>query len=136
MAALTESKEIVEKKSELIAHPVVAAGVIYRGAMVKHNAAGYLAPAAAESGAVFAGIAYEEKDNSAGSAGDVKCLVMKKGSFLLEGAGFSQADVGSKVYASDDQTISTTQGANEQEIGRIEEFVSATQVWVDIKPIV
>ncbi len=132
MAALTTGVNLTEKEGKLLAHPVVASDVIYKGALLKHNAAGYLAPMAAESGAFFAGIAYETVDNSAGSAGDVACKVMKVGTFLMVTSGMAQADVGSTVYASDDATFSTTQASNEVAVGVITEYVSATSVWVRI----
>ena len=132
MTALAKGISLTEKEGKLLAHPVVAADIIYKGALVKHNAAGYLEPCSAELGAFFAGIAYEEKDNSAGSAGDVVCKVMKEGVFLMTTSGMAQADVGSPVYASDDATFSTTQATNEQKVGDIVEFVSATEVWVKI----
>ena len=129
MAALTDNKEVLMKEGKLISMPM-AVDVIYRGALCKINAAGFLEPCSAEAGAVFAGVAWEEVDNSAGSAGDKECRVERHGMHKLEGSGFAQSDVGSKVYASDDQTVSTTQGANEQEIGTIVKFESATEVWV------
>lgn len=132
MAVLTDDIKLEEKPGHLVDSPVVASDIIYQGALVKHNAAGYIAPAAAESGAVFAGVAYERVDNSSGAAGDKMVRVIKMGTFLLTGSGFTQANVGASVYASDDQTISTTQGTNEQEVGKIVKFVSATQVWVKI----
>lgn len=132
MAALTDNKEVLEKHRRLLSFPVVASDIIYKGAIVKINAAGYLAPMAAEAGAFNAGIAYEKVDNSAGSAGDEECLVLREGVFKLAGSGFSQADLGSTVYASDDQTVSTTQGANEIAVGKIVEVVSATEIYVDI----
>ncbi len=132
MAALTENVDRKEKEGKLLAHPVVASDIIYQGAIVKHNAAGYLAPMAAEAGAAFAGIAYEKVDNSAGAAGDLTCRAEKYGAFLMNGTGFSQADVGSIAYASDDNTISTTQGTNELAVGRIVEFISSTEVRVRI----
>ncbi|MCP3684549.1 MAG: cytoplasmic protein [bacterium] len=128
MAALTESIN-VEEQHGVIADSPCAVDVIYRGALVMHNAAGFLAPCAAESGAVFAGIAEEEVDNSAGAAGDKNCKHIHDGRFLLTGAGFVQADVGEIVYASDDQTITKTAGSNVL-VGKIQKFVSATQVWV------
>jgi len=131
MAALTERKQ-VEEKDGVKLDLAMAVDEIFAGALLKINAAGFLAPAAAEVGATFAGVAYEDNDNSSGSAGDIASKVIAQGLFLLEGSGFAQADVGELVYASDDQTISTTQGANEQEVGVIKEFISATQVWVQI----
>jgi len=133
MAALTANVDRKEKEGKLVASPVVASDIIYQGALVKHNAAGYLAPCAAEAGAVFAGVAYEKVDNSAGAAGAKTCRVEKKGSFLMSsGTSLSQADVGSAVYASDDDTVSTTQATNEQLVGYIVEFISSTQVRVRI----
>lgn len=132
MAALTESVEVIEKSGLKVAEPM-AVDVIYRGAMLKTNAAGFVAPCASEAGAKFSGIAYEEKDNSTGSAGDESAQVMKEGRFLLTGSGLAQTDVGVPVYASDDQTITKTYAANLQRVGIIDEFVSATQVYVRIE---
>jgi len=131
--SLSANKEVERKDGEIAEHPC-AAEHIYMGALVKKNAAGFLAKCAAESGAVFAGIAVEEKDNSAGSAGDLKCRVYKKGRFLLVGSGFAQTDVGQPVYATDDNTITKTNAADKQLVGIIDEYVSSTKVWVDIKP--
>jgi|SaaInlStandDraft_2_1057019.scaffolds.fasta_scaffold124811_2 hypothetical protein len=133
MTALAANKNIGEKEGKLIDCPVVNADIIYKGALVKHNAAGYIAPAAAEVGGVFAGIAFEKADNSAGSAGDISVRVQKTGLFLMVGTGtIAQTDIGQVAYASDDQTVSKTQGANEQAVGVFAVFVSATSVWVRI----
>lgn len=132
MAALTESIEVIEKSGLKVAEPM-AVDVIFRGALLKTNAAGFVAPCASEAGAKFSGIAYEEKDNSAGSAGDVVAKVIKEGRFLLTGTSFAQTDVGVPVYASDDQTITKTYAADLQRVGVIDEFVSATQVYVRIE---
>jgi len=132
MAALAANKEIIEKGRELISFPVVASDIIYKGAICKINAAGYLAPMAAEAGAAFAGMAWEKVDNSAGSAGDENCRVQRVGIFEMVTSGAAQSAVGSIVYASDDQTVSTTQGTNELAVGRIIEVISATKILVDI----
>ncbi len=131
MAALTVAKEVGEKDGVLGSSPM-AVDVIYRGAMVMHNTAGFLAPCATGAGGRFAGVAEETVDNSAGSAGDKECRHKREGLYLLEGTGFVQADVGLDVYASDDQTITKT-STNNPKVGRIEKFVSATQVWVKLE---
>lgn len=132
MAALTASIEIDEKDGVIHSAPM-AVDIIFRGAMLVHNAAGFLAPVTgAEAGAVFAGIAEEEVDNSGGSAGDLNCKYRKDARWLLTGTSFAQADVGTPVYGSDDQTVTKTFAANLPRIGVIDEFVSATQVWVKI----
>jgi len=132
MANLTDNKEVVEKARRLVSHPMAVAA-FFKGSLAKINAAGYLDVMAAEVGAKFAGISEFAVDNSGGAVGDLEGSVLREGIFLLEGAGFTIADVGSVVYASDDQTISTTQGANELAVGKIVNFVSATQVWVDLE---
>lgn len=131
MTALTAAKEVLEKGSKRIQLLVAASTVIYKGALVKINAAGYAAPCAAEAGAVFVGTAMETVDNSSGAAGDLTIDVDAEPEiFYVAGTGFTQAMVGEKMYASDDQTASTTQGANEQEIGRAIELVSATMMGI------
>ena len=132
MTALTDNKEVSEKNSRIIENPVAASTVIFKGAIVMSNATGYLAPAAALADAVMAGIAYEKADNANGADGDVNCKLLREGSFELSGSGFTQADLGLAVYASDDQTVSTTQGTNEVEVGKIVQVVSASKVFVDI----
>lgn len=132
MANLTANKEVIEKHRRLLSGKM-AAEKIFKGALVKINAAGYIAKQAAEANAHNGGIAYEQVDNSAGSAGDKEIKVLREGIFKLSGSGFSQADVGSTVYASDDQTVSTTQGTNEVAVGEIVEVISATEIYVDLK---
>lgn len=130
MAALTENKQRVEKEGRLISMPVKASTKIFKGALVKLGADGYLAPQAAEAGAVHAGVAYEPCDNSAGANGEKSVRVETGRAFYMNGSGFAAADMGKAVYASDDDTVSTTQGANELKVGKIIEVVSATEVLV------
>ena len=132
MAALTDSINVEEKDGVLVDSPVVASDIIYRGAMVMHNTAGFLAPAATGAGSIFAGISEEEVDNSGGAAGDERCKHKITGRYLLTGSGFVQGDVGEIVYASDDQTITKT-STNNPLVGKIDDFVSATQVWVNLE---
>ena len=133
MSALTAKIEVARKDDNVIQHKV-AAVKIYEGALCKMNAAGFLAPCSAELGAVFAGVAIDQKDNSSGAAGDLKARIYKEGIFLLTGSGFAQTDVGQAVYATDDQTITKTNAADKQRVGVIVEFESSTQVWVKIMP--
>jgi hypothetical protein len=127
--ALTANVDVQRKEGEIEQHKM-AVQKIYQGALVKQNAAGFLANCLAESGAVFAGIAVEGADNSGGSAGDLKIRCYKKGSALLTGSGFAQTDVGQVVYATDENTITKTNANDKQKVGVISEYVSSTQVWV------
>jgi len=132
MTALADNIEISEKPGLKVTMPVVAADIIYRGALCKINAGGYIAPCVAEASSFFAGVAYAKCDNSAGAAGDVECEIMTEGMFLLTAAGMAITDVGSPVYATDDNLVSTTDAGNEQLVGKIMSIVSATQIWVKL----
>lgn len=134
MAALTAAKEIQEQEGKLVSLPVVGSDIIYKGALVKINAAGYAAPCASEAGSEFVGIAYETVDNSAGADGAVEVRVIPTGVFPLTIAGATQAVVGSKVYATDDQLVTVTSAASLQVVGNIIKFVSATSVLVRLAP--
>ena len=130
MSALSTDKEQAFKERHYARVPM-AAVKIWKGGMVKINAAGFAAPCAAEAGAVFLGIALETTDNSAGNAGDLYILLETQADIIFEQqTGFVAADAGSKVYASTDADISVSQASNEQQVGWIVEFISATSVRV------
>ena len=80
-------------------HPVVATDILYRGALVMHNAAGYLAPGADTASCFFAGMMTRQADNSAGAAGAIDGLVVPKGLRLctIASGGLTQANVGDQV---------------------------------------
>jgi len=131
--ALSASREVVEQEGKLTAMPVAAGAKIFKGALVKVNAAGFLVPASVEAGSNFAGIAYEDCDNTGLAAGALECRVIRVGTFLLTIVGATQANVGDTVYASADDLVTVTSAANLQKVGVIDRFVSATQVWVTIQ---
>src|SRR5947209_7224762 len=65
---------------ELRALKVKAAAHIYKGGFVGiDRASGYARPLT--GGDLFAGVAYEEADNSSGSNGDIACRVYTQGDF-------------------------------------------------------
>lgn len=133
MTALTDNKEVGEKHRRLIENPVAASAVIFKGAIVMGNASGFLAPMNPAVGITFQGMAYEKADNTGGANADINCKLLREGLFEMAGSGFTQADIGKVVYASDDQTVSDTQGTNEVAVGKIAQVVSATKVYVDIE---
>ncbi len=57
--------------------------------------------------------------------------VKRRGQFLLTGSGFAITDKGANVYASDNFTITKT-STNNVLVGTIADYVSSTQVWVEI----
>lgn len=92
--------------------PVIADDIIYEGAAVGENAAGYSRPLVA--GDPFQGFAVAKVDNTAGSAGDKRVTVRRKGLVRLTVAGAATvtANDGAKVYASDDNTFTLTATSN------------------------
>lgn len=126
--ALSANVDVDRKDGNLIAIPVLSSITVYKGAIVGLSS-GYARGLVAAD--VFMGIAYEKVDNSSGSSGDKSVRCWQRGVFLLTGASFTQATVGSKIYASADGTITTTAGSNTL-IGRCVGYESATQVWVAI----
>lgn len=79
----------------------------------------------------FAGIVYQQCDNSGGSAGDKVVELWTEGVFRLTGSSFTQATAGDLIYATDNFTTTAT-STNASRIGRAVNYVSATQMDVMI----
>ena len=129
--ALSANKEVIEQEGKLLSLKM-AQTTVYKGALVKINAAGYAAPCAPEAGSQFAGVAHEEKVSASAGAAEVR--VVTEGAFVMDGSGFAQTNVGDQVYATDDDTVTLTEGTNsKQKVGRIVKVLSSTQVLVKIE---
>jgi hypothetical protein len=110
-------------------HPVVAADIIYEGAAVGDNGSGYARPLTA--GDKFYGFSETKYDNSDGAAGAIRCRVRENGRVKLSVTGVSAlTDIGSNVYASDDDTFTLTKGSNTW-IGRVYRWISSTNCIVE-----
>ncbi len=112
---------------------------IYGGTMVFHErtsgaAEGYATNTDDGGANDFAGIAVAEVDNSAGSAGDTNIEVYTTGGFVLVGVALDQSNVGDLAYADDNYTITETSGSMTL-IGSFSEFISTTEMRVDIDTI-
>jgi len=79
----------------------------------------------------FAGIVYQQCDNSGGSAGDKVVELWTEGVFRLTGSSFTQGTAGDLIYATDNFTTTAT-STNASRIGRAVNYVSATQMDVMI----
>ena len=110
--------------------PVLTSITLYIGTLAFIDAANGFITNVVNSGAnKFAGITRDYVDNSSGASGDKKIILYERGTFELEGAGFTQADVGKKAYASDNFTVTTTATSNTY-IGTITRVISATKIQV------
>jgi hypothetical protein len=136
MANLTADREDQRQDGILVAVPLSNVKV-FKGSLLTNNTSGYAVKGADTASFTLAGVAYEQVDNSAGSAGDKEVRVWRKGVFEFNFSGTaSQADVGKAVYVVDDNTVglaATT--TNDVLVGRIVQFVSASKVRVELSAV-
>jgi hypothetical protein len=104
---------------------------IFAGSIVCANASGYAAPGADTASFKFLGIARENVDNTGGANGAKTVRVYRKYVHRLKASGMTIADIGAAVNVSDDETVAKTT-TNSVACGKIAEFISATEVGVDI----
>jgi len=124
MATLTQDSIRVYEIGDFNDLPVVASDIIYEGAIIGDNASGYARPLVA--GDPFLGICERHADNSAGSAGDINVRSRVRGLIEMPVTGATGVgDVGSIVYAADDDTLTLTAGSNTL-IGWVHRYVSST----------
>jgi hypothetical protein len=124
MTTLAANKPRPYELGDIQAYPVIAADIIFEGAAVGENAAGYARPLVA--GDPFLGFAESIVDNSAGAAGDKLVRVKRRGQVQLAVAGATAitANDGPLVYASDDDTFTLTASTNTI-VGRVSRWVES-----------
>lgn len=112
MAMLTVDRNTPSKTQTIRTSERVAAGaVIYNGAMVTKNAAGFAVPAEDVVGSAWrdvVGVAEESADNSLGADGAVRVKCQKGVYGMINDGTITQADESNWVYVIDDQTVGRT----------------------------
>lgn len=103
---------------------------VYKGALVGFDAGGLAKPLAA--GDVFAGLAYEEKNNVGGADSDLSVRVYTIGDFQMPLTAATKANNGVSVYASDDGTLTYTATANTL-VGTQVDLLSAGTIMLRLK---
>ena len=133
-AATAERVDVYRPSRGPIKSRPVGVDIIYKYTAVMVNAAGYLVPAADTANCFNAGVALETVDNSAGDVGDKMCLVDEGGAELkitqTDGS-MTEANVGDPAYADNDQE---SKNAGNVLQGELSEYVSATVMWLRLKP--
>lgn len=122
MATLTTDSARDFLLGDFTDQPIIAADIIYEGAAVGENGAGYARPLVA--GDPFLGFATQQCDNSVGSAGDLNVKTRRAGRVELSIGSLAITDIGATVYASDDNTFTLTASTNTA-IGTVSSFVSS-----------
>jgi hypothetical protein len=103
--------------------PVAAAVIIREGSAIGITAAAGVARPVATTD-LFGGFAVRKADNSAGGAGAIRVDRYQQGNIELPVTGVTATSFGVAVYASDDDTFTTTVGTNVF-IGYVTRVVSA-----------
>lgn len=130
MATLATAKSRVFTTTEYEDFRVVEADIIYEGSLLGLSS-GYVRPL--EAGDTFVGIASETVDNSAGAAGAKRVRASTTLPFVMDVAGVSDVTaIGQTVYASDDDTLTLTEGSNSL-VGIVSNWISGASCV--IKPI-
>lgn len=130
--ALTANREVSRfVDQEMRTFKVADSAHIFKGALVGLTAGGYARPLVA--GDAFIGIAYEERDNSAGSDGDLECRVITIGDFEHALSGASVAHVGRPVFASADNVLTFTAAGNSY-VGIAQDVPETSMVILRIDP--
>lgn len=134
MAATTTDRET--KRSDGKLKSLKMSNVkIPKGVLTCINTSGYVVNGADTANYLFAGVSYEQVDNSAGSAGDKEIRIEKAGehTFVFGAGNAAQASIGKEVCITDNQTVddaATT--TNDIKCGVIAEVISAALVRVRI----
>lgn len=124
--ALTANREVDRfVDQELRSFQVGASKHVYKGSFVGLATTGYAQPLTA--GDAFVGLAYEEQDNSSGSAGDKSVRVFTVGDFGLTLSGAAVTDIGRAVYTSDDATLTFDSEGNSF-VGYVQDFVATGEI--------
>jgi len=134
MAALTLDR-ITEKKVPGYKHyPVKGATKLFAGSLVAVDATGFALPAADAAGLKVVGVASVQVDNTTGADGARSVTVEAPILARFAAVSITQAMVGRVMYVVDDQTFDDALGTNGIKAGRLVEFLSTTEGWLDIRP--
>ncbi len=111
MTALTTDEiRTYETPNDSNTIPVLTAKKIFLGSLVAKTDAGYGQPLTA--GDIAVGFAKDNIDNTNGKSGEKTVALKAKGKVSLYISGITAADIGSKVYASDENTFTLTVTSN------------------------
>lgn len=105
MAALAEIWDTRMSEGRVICYPVQAEACIYTGALLVMED-GYVRPSGSTETSEFVGIAADSADATGKADGELKVRVIKTGAHNYIATGIDEADLGKKVYAANDGSVS------------------------------
>lgn len=131
MTATSVSIDTPRQEGDLIAYGVAASTKVPKGVLTQ-LASGYLTSMTKAASLVFSGVSAEEADNSATATnGYIKGKVYKTGvfEFILSSAAIT--DIGTEVYALDNQTVTKT-STDATKVGKIVNVVNTNKAIINI----
>lgn len=130
--AQTASSNLILGSGDHEHYPVLTNTNIYEASAVSSTTAGYARPLLASNTTdKFLGFCAEETLNNPGASGAKNVKVLKRGTVPLAVNGVTLAsNVGTKVYASDDNTFTTT-STNNVLIGVVRRVIANGRAMVD-----
>jgi hypothetical protein len=135
MAALTKDRNTTRRDGVQYSDPVAASTKIFAGSLVCLNAAGNAVPGSTATTLLARGVAQEQVDNSAGSAGDLR-VESRRGVFPFANSASSdeitRAEIGDNAYIVDDQTVAKTSGSSTRSVAGVIRDVDTAGVWIEI----
>lgn len=129
--ALSRSQTVDRRQAAHFDFSVAAATTIYQGGLVALDGSNNLVMASDAAARRVVGVAYEEIDNSTGSAGDLRCKV-EVGCLKLTNSGsnaLTDAHIGRACFVEDDETVASDPGTNAVVAGLVAK-VDTDGVWV------
>lgn len=128
MAAVTANQITLMQGAGRLTRSKASNVNLYAGTLAFFDAStGYIVADDNAGANAFAGVVYQQCDNSGGSAGDLEVELYTDGIFRLTGSSFTQATNGDLVYAIDNYTIQAS-SSSASKVGRVVNYVSATVV--------
>lgn len=133
MAALTKDRMTPQAIGDFHNGPVAASAILFAGALLMRNAAGYLLAGATATGSVGVGRVEAPVSNAGGSNGDVN-VDYRPGVFRFANSAAADlitiAEIGDVAYIVDDQTVAKTDGSAARSPAGIIDNVDDQGVWV------
>lgn len=132
---LTSDRNTQLATGEVYRYPVAAGVMIYAGAQVALNAAGFLVPGSASTTLKAAGRSNERVDNSSGADGDLMCDA-RRGIFRWDNSAgadeITRGMINDNAFIVDDMTVAATNAAGTRSVAGVIRDVDAQGVWVEV----
>jgi len=128
---LAKDKQVSSRVLALIGHPVAAGAVIFKGALVALNVAGFAVPATKAADLRVIGVARKGVDNSDGQDGDKvvevrvdECVKVKNDAVTP----VTRDHIGGACFVLDDETV--TSGGTGSSVAGVVQDIDDNGVWI------